>query len=98
MTINRYAVLGVTIEDAKAHPACSSDVAIVTPRSTKEGLVLTGYVLTDAFATECTRDDARGDAARLALLTTKRNASKGTPVRTVRPATIAEAAERFGDL
>jgi hypothetical protein len=62
----------------------------MTPLSVNEGWIVSGYVMTGAFWEECTRDDARGDAARVTLATAKRNVTKAAPPRIVRPATIAE--------
>lgn len=99
MTTTHYALLAATVDDAKTHPAYACAAIVITPHTrNKEGLIISGYVMTDAFHDECTRDDARGDVARSALLATKRNAAKGAPVRTLRPATIAETAELIGGL
>lgn len=99
MTTTRYALLAATIDDAVTHPAHSGAAVIRTPRTRfKDGLIISGYVMTDAFHYECTRDDARGDSARRVLSATKRNAAICAPVRTLRPATIAETTELIGGL
>lgn len=92
MTTTRYALLAATVEDAKTHPAYSGAAVIVIGAgpAAKDGLIISGYVMTDAFYSECTRDDARGDAARSALQGVRRDVSRFQPVRTLRPATIAE--------
>jgi hypothetical protein len=81
MSISRYVVLGVTSADAKTHPAYTRECAVMTPPSVKDGLIVSGYVMTDAFWEECTRDDARGEAARGVLAVARRNVTNATPPR-----------------
>lgn len=98
MSISRYAVLGVTIADAKAHPAYTDGAVIYTPRVKREGYVISGFVMTAAFYDTCTLDSASGAAARYALRVVRRDVVRGAPMRTLRPATIADVAEMVGGL
>lgn len=75
---NNYVVLAMTMKDAATHPAFTGAARVITPRSLKEGLIMTGYVMTDAFyeAAASGRRDVE-----IALLSATRSAVKVIPSR-----------------